>query len=102
VSVFIPGTAAIPRGHDVELVTYARTSKTFFGGVKETFPVLTDLVTGVMYTPWVNDGDTPRWEEADVSVESRVPGRALRCQVQTMANADGAAWTRLLVDAGDR
>jgi hypothetical protein len=98
-SLFIPGAAAIPRGHEVELVTYAR--KAFFG-VKETFLVLTDLVTGVMYTPWVDDGDTPRWEEDNVSVESRVRGRVLRCQVQTMAHADAKTWTRLLVDAGDR
>jgi hypothetical protein len=102
VSLFIPGTAAIPRGHEVELVTYARVLKSLFGNVKETFLVLTDLVTGVMYTPWVNENDTPPWEEDDVSIEARVRGRVLRCQVQTMTNADGTAWTRLLVDADPR
>lgn len=102
VSIFIPGTAAIPRGHEVELVTYAKTTRSFLGDITQTWPILTDLVTGVIYTPWINQNEAPQWEAEDVSIASRVRGRVLRCQVQTMANADGTAWTRLLVDADPR
>lgn len=97
VSVFILGTAAIPRGHEVEFVTYVKPARGFLS-VKITYAVLTDLVTGVVYTPWVNEGETPPWDAEDVEIEERVRGRVLQCHVQTMTHADGTAGTRLLVD----
>ncbi|MFY0542190.1 hypothetical protein [Nannocystis pusilla] len=60
-SIFILGTAVIPRGHEIEFVTYVKPAKGFLS-VKSTYAVLTDLVTGVVYTPWVSNGETPAWE----------------------------------------
>lgn len=99
VSVFITGTAAIPRGHEVEFVTYARPAKGLLRA-RATYAVLTDLTTGVLYTPWVNAGETPPWQDEDVEIEERVRGRVVQCHVQTMTHADGTAGTRLLVDVG--
>ncbi|WP_434415842.1 hypothetical protein [Nannocystis pusilla] len=97
VSVFILGTAAIPRGHEIEFVTYVKPARGFLS-VEVKYAVLTDRVTGVVYMPWVNEGETPPWQAEDVEIEERVRGRVLQCNVQTMINADGTAGTRLLVD----
>ncbi|MCY0992285.1 hypothetical protein OV203_34425 [Nannocystis sp. ILAH1] len=97
VSVFILGTAAIPRGHEIEFVIYVKPARGFLS-VEAKYTVLTDRVTGVVYTPWVNEGETPPWHAEDVEIEARVQGRVLQCHVQTMTHADGTAGTRLLVD----
>ncbi|MDC0716095.1 hypothetical protein [Nannocystis bainbridge] len=97
-NLFIMGTAAIPVGHEIECVTYTKTSKVLLMTHTAKYQLLTDLVTGVVYMPWVNEGDTPPWEEDDVEVESRVRGRVVQCLVQTMTHADGTAGTRLLVE----
>lgn len=97
-NIFIMGTAAIPMGHEIEFVTYTKTSRALLMSQTTTYQVLTDLVTGVVYMPWVNEGLSPPWEEDDVEVESRLRGRVVRCLVQTMSHADGTAATKLLVE----
>jgi hypothetical protein len=99
VHLSILGTAAIPLGHEVELVTYVKPKRGFLANVLK-YDVLTDLNTGVVYMPFFDVGQAPPWEEADVEVERRVRGRVMRCHVQTMTHADGTAVTRLLLDAG--
>ena len=95
---YFVGAAAIAVGHEVEFVTYKKTNRLLLMSHSITYEVLTDLGTGVVYTPWVDDGETPAWEEKDVVVESRVRGRVVQCRVQTMTHGDGLTRTRLLLD----
>lgn len=94
-AITLLGTRAIPIGHEVELTTYVRGSDGLLLSARRD-ELLTDLTTGVRYTPWRPDGDGPApWERADARVEARVRGRVLACTIEVGGDASR---TRLLLD----
>lgn len=91
--VTFAGTAAIPIGHEIEFFSYLRGGALFTGR----YDVLTDLTTGIRYTP-MHDSSLAqqRWEEPTARVERHVRGRVLACTIE-----NNGEWSRttLLVDA---